>query len=97
MASSTINLPTKFLHSENIWKQVSRKSGLNGLNGIKLLGLGSSPTPSSIASFFESIMHCNKNDPHQIQFEKDLVMFIVKELVPLSFIEAPFLRRLILK
>jgi hypothetical protein len=42
-------------------------------------------------------MHCSKNDPHQIQSEKDLVMFIVKELVPLFFVEAPFLRRLILK
>jgi hypothetical protein len=42
-------------------------------------------------------MHCSKNDPHQIQFEKDLVLFIVKELVPLSFVEAPFLRTLIFK
>ncbi len=41
-------------------------------------------------------MHCNNNDPHQIPFEEDLVMFIAKELVPLSFFEAPFLRRLIM-
>jgi len=42
-------------------------------------------------------MHYSKNDPHQIQFEEDLVLFITKELVPLFFVEAPFLRRLILK
>jgi hypothetical protein len=41
-------------------------------------------------------MPYSKNDPHQIQFEQDLVLFIVKEFVPLSFVEAPFLRRLIL-
>jgi hypothetical protein len=52
---------------------------------------------SNIASFFGSTMPYNKNDPHQIQFEEDLVLFISKELVPLSFVEAPFLKRLILK
>jgi hypothetical protein len=42
-------------------------------------------------------MFYNKNDPHQIQFEEDLVLFIAKELMFLSFVEAPFLRRLILR
>jgi hypothetical protein len=37
----------------------------------------------------------SKNDPHQIQFEKDLVLFIAKELVLLSFVETTFFRRLI--
>jgi len=38
----------------------------------------------------------NKNiDPHQKQFKKDFVLFITKELMPLSFIEAPFFNRLI--
>jgi hypothetical protein len=43
----------------------------------------SSPTPSSIASFFGNTMFYSKNDPHQIQLEEDLILFIVKELVPL--------------
>jgi hypothetical protein len=42
-------------------------------------------------------MPYSKIDPHQIQFEKNLVLFIAKELVPLSFVEAPFFRRLILR
>jgi len=29
-------------------------------------------------------MFYSKNDPHQIQLEEDLIMFIVEELVPLS-------------
>jgi hypothetical protein len=53
----------------------------------------SSPTPSNIASFFGCIFPYGKNDPHQIQFEEYLVLFIAKELVPLSFVELPFLRR----
>jgi hypothetical protein len=31
------------------------------------------------------------NDPHQKEFEEDLTLFIVKELVLLSFVEATFL------
>jgi hypothetical protein len=52
-------------------------------------------TPSNIASFSGSIIPYSKNDPHQIQFEEDLVLFIAKELGPLSSVDAPFLRRLI--
>jgi hypothetical protein len=54
-------------------------------------------TASNIASFFGSTMPYSKNDPHQIQFEEDLTLFIAKELMPLSFVEAPFLKRLILR
>jgi hypothetical protein len=53
----------------------------------------SSPTPSNIASFFGCIVPYSKNYPHQIQFEEYLVLFIGKELVPLSFVELLFLRR----
>jgi hypothetical protein len=35
-------------------------------------------------------MPYSKNDPQQKQFEKDLALFIAKELVPLSFVETPF-------
>jgi len=39
----------------------------------------------------------NKDDHHQKQFEKDFILFIVKELVIPSFVKAPFFRRLIQK
>jgi len=42
-------------------------------------------------------MPYSKNDPQQKQFEKDLALFITKELVPLSFVETPVFRRLVLK
>jgi len=32
------------------------------------------PTPSTISSFFGSIVLYNKDDPHQKQFEKDLIL-----------------------
>jgi hypothetical protein len=38
VASSTTSLLMEFQHSENIWKQVTKKSRLNGLNGKRLLG-----------------------------------------------------------
>jgi hypothetical protein len=37
----------------------------------------------------------NKDDFHQKQFEEDLALFITKEL--LSFVEAPFFKRLVFK
>lgn len=55
------------------------------------------PTPSTIFFFFGSIVPYNKDDPHQKQFKEDLVLLIAKELVPLSFVEAPIFRRLILR
>jgi hypothetical protein len=65
----------KFQHSENIWKQVTKNFGLNGLNGRRLLDWSTKkrfgPIPSNIASFFGSIMSYSKNDPYQIQFEED--------------------------
>ncbi len=42
-------------------------------------------------------MPYSKNDLQQKQFEEDLTLFIAKELVPLSFVEAPFFWRLVLK
>jgi hypothetical protein len=38
----------------------------------------------------------HNNNPNQKQFEEDLALFIAKELVPLSFVEAPFLKRLVI-
>ncbi len=87
MASPTTSLPTKFQHFESIWKQVTKKSRLNGSNERRLLGWEIKdqakrfgPTPSNIASFFGNTMFDSKNDPHQIQFEEDLFLFITKEV-----------------
>jgi hypothetical protein len=50
------------------------------------------PTFSTISIFFGSDMPYPKVDSHQREFEEDLTLFIVKEQVPLSFVEAYFLR-----
>jgi len=50
----------------------------------------SNPTPTTIFSFFGSVMFYSKNDLQQKQFEEELALFIAKELAPLSFVEAPF-------
>jgi hypothetical protein len=57
----------------------------------------SSLTFSIIFAFFDSFVPYNKNDFHQKQFEEDVMLFIAKELVPLSFSEAPCFKRLILR
>jgi hypothetical protein len=51
--------------------------------------------PYVIFVFFGSCVFYNKDDHHQKQFEKDFILFIVKELVLSSFVEAPFFRRLV--
>jgi len=38
MVSATTSLPIEFQHFKNIWKQVARKFGLNGLNERRLSG-----------------------------------------------------------
>ncbi len=57
----------------------------------------SNPNPTTISSFFGSVMPYSRNDLQQKQFEEDLALFIAKELMPLSFVEAPFFRRLVLR
>ncbi len=54
------------------------------------------PSPFNIASFFGSnVVLYSKDDLHQTEVEKDLVLFIAKEFVSLSFVKLPFFRRLI--
>ncbi len=52
----------------------------------------SNPTPNIISTFFGHFIPYNKNGHHRKQFEEDLVLFIAKEVVPLSFVRALFLR-----
>jgi hypothetical protein len=51
--------------------------------------------PYIIFVFFGSCVPYNKDDHYWKQFEKDFILFIVKELVPPSFVEVPFFRRLV--
>jgi hypothetical protein len=46
---------------------------------------------------FNSVIPYFKDDHHQKQFVKDLVLFIANELVPLFFVELPFFQRLVMK
>jgi hypothetical protein len=46
---------------------------------------------------FNSVVPYFKDDHHQEQFVKDLVLLIANELVPLFFVELPFFRRLVMK
>lgn len=57
----------------------------------------SGPTPSTISNLFGHFTPYSKDDPIQKEFEDELTLFIAKELMSLSFVEAPFFRRLILK
>jgi hypothetical protein len=50
-----------------------------------------------IASFFGYIFLYNKHDPHHTQFEKALVLFITKELVPFLLLNHCFLEDSFLK
>jgi hypothetical protein len=53
------------------------------------------PFPIYITSFFSNIVFYSKDDFHQTQVEEDLVIFIAKEFVSLSFVKLAFFKRLI--
>jgi len=57
----------------------------------------SSLVPNTIFVFFGSYGPYSKDDLCWKQFENDIVLFIVKELVPLSFVDAPIFKRLVLR
>jgi hypothetical protein len=51
--------------------------------------LNAEKKPSKKEVWPNTLKH-NKDDPNQNSFEEGLALFIVKELVPLSFVETPF-------
>jgi hypothetical protein len=53
--------------------------------------------PYVIFVFFGGCVPYNKDDHHQKQFEKDFILFIVKELVLPPFVKMLIFRRLIQK
>ena len=53
--------------------------------------------PSSITEFFSSAQPYKKCDTMQIRFIEDLVLLIAKGNIPLSMVENPWLRRLVLR
>ena len=54
-------------------------------------------TPSAIIEFFGSGRPYNKHDPTQRTFMEDLTLYIVESNRPLSTIEDPWLRRLVMR
>jgi hypothetical protein len=60
-----------------------RKRNLNEKNELKKKF---NPSPFILSFFFDSSVPYTKNDFHQEQFENDSVLFIIKELMPLTFI-----------
>ncbi len=53
--------------------------------------------PQTFQTFFANVIPYSKDNPNQKQFEEDLALFIAKELVPLSFVEVSFFRRLVMR
>jgi hypothetical protein len=47
--------------------------------------------------FFGCLCSLQQIDVHKNKFEEDLALFITKELVPLSFVEAPLVKGLVFK
>jgi hypothetical protein len=68
------------------------KTKMGAMNSKKRSG----PTPSTISNFFGHVTPYFKDDLIQQEFEEDLTLFIAKELMLLSFVEAPFFKKLIL-
>jgi hypothetical protein len=74
------------------------KQQKDGLEGERNLTKKKSSLALNIISTFSGIyVPYNKNDHHEKQFEKDLVLCIAKKLVPLLVVEATFFRRLIIR
>jgi len=95
----------EFLHFEKTLKPFISMCGVNGKNKKRmdskdqggLQKRGPTPPQQLFLPFFGNVMPYSKNDLQQKQFEEDLALFIAKELVPLSFVEAPFFQRLVLR
>jgi len=86
----------ELLHRQlwNEWVD-QEKDGLNAEKQLSKKRFNS--TSSNISNFFANVIPYSKDNPNQKQFEEDLALFIAKELVPLSFVEALFFRRLLMR
>jgi hypothetical protein len=93
-----------FMHFESTLKPFINMCGVNGKNERRMdpKDQGNlqkrSPTPSQQLFFPFLVVLCFTQKKSSIKaIEEGLALFIVKELVPLSFVEAPFFQRLILR
>jgi len=94
----------EFLHFGITWKAIIEKFGSIGINKkeidlnkkgeLQKVGLA---RPQLLFLFFWCLCSLQQNDVHKKQFEEDLALFITKELVPLSFVQEPFVKRLVFK
>jgi hypothetical protein len=73
------------------WMDWMRKDGPNGKKWPTTKRFGF--TPSS----FGNVTSYTKDDIQQKQIEEDLALFIAKKSVSLSYVQAPFFRRLFFK
>jgi len=94
----------EFLHFEITWRAIIDKFGLIGINKKEIdlnkkgkLQKRGLAQPRLLFLFFWCLCSLQQNDVHKKQFEEDLALFITKELVHLSFVEEPFVRRLVFK
>jgi hypothetical protein len=94
----------EFLHFESTLKPFIGMCGVNGKNERRMdpkdqgnFQKRSNPHPNNYFFLFWWCHALFKECPYQKQFEEDLALFIAKKLVPLSFVEAPFFRSLVLK
>jgi hypothetical protein len=69
----------------------------DGLEGERCLAKKRSQPLATFFGFFGKFVSYNKNHPHQIWSKEDLGLLIVKGLLPLSFVKAPFFTKLILR
>jgi hypothetical protein len=85
-----------FFLFECILKPLINIRGRSGLNKRKVLKekkiykKGLFPPHQQFLIFFNSVMPCTKDDFNQNFFERDLALLIFKDMVPLSFVEAPW-------
>jgi hypothetical protein len=67
---------------------------MNGVIGRRMVSMQKNDLPKR--GLAQTLKH-NKDDLNQKLFEEDLTLSIAKELVPLSFVEVPFFRRLVMR
>jgi hypothetical protein len=95
----------EFSHSRITWRAFIDKFGSIGINKKKinsnqkgkLQKRGLAQPQVFFCFFFGCLCSLQQIDVHKNKFEEDLALFITKELVLLSFVEAPLVKGLVFK
>jgi hypothetical protein len=85
-------------HGPNLVKCIVHKTSLEGRDSSKRQKRKSRAfiMPTSIIIFFGGVKFYKKSNPIQMGFIKDLVFMIVKGCIPLSIMESPWLKQMVL-